>query len=180
MNINDILNEIEYYESVGKHKLADRLSNRLYSYAVQFTDTISKMEGSGVFNMMQRQKMIEEIHQFMQHPACQKCFGMINQPQILGDFKDLAAEASQPQKTPEQQREEYTKFFKWYNETEAKMTDLPPNVSEEGRRACTECISLIKKGRISQVPGEAPPADQSRVGKPPAVLNVVPQMPSRS
>lgn len=167
MNIDDLLIEIENYEREGKFVLADKLSNRLYSYAIQFQDTISKMDGSAVFGYMQKQRLLEEIYQYMKHPSCNKCFslGLTNQMQVVGDFKDMAASASQA-KTPEKQREEYNRFLRWFNETEVRLTDFPENVSEEGRLACRECLSLIKKGELEF--NKTTPANPT----PPNVINV--------
>lgn len=182
MNINKLIEEIEYYESLGKFKLADKLSKSLYRFAIQVGDTIKSMDGAGVFSFMQKQKLIEEIYTYMQTPQCNKCFslGLPNQLQILGDFKDLASQAGENNmnKTEEQIQDDFLKFQKWYSEAESRMTDFPPEVAEDGKKACLDCFSLIKHGKLQM---DQSPAQNIKAVNMPSVPQVpqVPQVPPR-
>jgi hypothetical protein len=141
MNIKNVFAEIEYYESIGKYDLADKLTKQLSKIARRFNP--SDIAGGQGFL---RSKLIEQIDLFIKsNPDCAACFasGEENEPVIIADFKDTMAAAGD---NWEQIKAQYDSWqSKWMQQ------DLMGNARLSD--PCKRCFSAIS--------GYNPPAFQS-------------------
>lgn len=136
--MNDILREIEYYESIGKHALADKLQRELVKLAKRF-----KIEDSGSGALSQAlllQNVLFQINDAIAKiPECARCFnaGLSDGPAVIGDLKDLAARQQGNQN-------DIDDFVANYHDMLNYIKHPPGNVQDD----CDECY--LKLQRITE------------------------------
>lgn len=91
MDFKKLMAEIEYYESVGKYKLADELSNKLLKVAREFN---VKDIGSGADALVAKSQMQQLEYYVNNIPECALCFqsGRRGEIRVVADLTDQIAQ----------------------------------------------------------------------------------------